>query len=101
MGQLLIGRKLLDPDGNSIGTVTDVIVDSSTLEPEWITVKTGTFGKEHLVPAEMVQPKGEIILAPFDRDTVKHAPLAGKNHVAPMSHEREEILGHYGISEPN
>lgn len=100
MAQVLIGRKLLDPDGNSIGTVTDVIVDSSTLEPEWITVKTGTFGKEHLVPAEMVEPQGEAILAPFDKDTVKHAPAAGKNHVAPTSHERQEILGHYGITEP-
>lgn len=99
MGQVFIGRKLFDPDGNTIGTITDVIVDSSTLEPEWITVKPGAFGKERLVPAEAVTRRGEEVTIPFERDRVKQAPPAHKDHVAPSLHEREEIFAHYGITE--
>ena len=50
MARALIGEKLVDRDGNTVGKITDVIVDSATLENEWITVKTGMMGGEHLVP---------------------------------------------------
>jgi hypothetical protein len=35
------GSNLFDKTGSKVGTITDVIFDSITLEPEWYDVKIG------------------------------------------------------------
>ncbi len=51
-----------------------MIVDSATLENEWITVKTGMMGGEHLVPITAVEEDADQITIPFAKDDVKAAP---------------------------
>ena len=70
MTRAIIGEKLLDREGNPVGKITDVIVDSATLENEWITVKTGMLGGEHLVPYAVVEERGEQIAVPFAKDAI-------------------------------
>jgi sporulation protein YlmC with PRC-barrel domain len=92
------GQPLVDNDGNDIGKVTDVISDPSTLRTEWIVVRTGRFGPEHLVPANAVEALEDGSLrAPFTRHQVKAAPRA-KDHASPTRPERENLFEHYGMA---
>lgn len=100
MARVLIGEKLVDRDGNTVGKITDVIVDSATLENEWITVKTGMMGGEHLVPITAVEERGDSIAIPFVKDEVKAAPTVDKGHAAPSPRERAEVFSHFGMEDP-
>jgi len=99
MDQVLIGQDLLDREGNAIGKITDVIVDPATLEPEWITVKTGRFGGERLVPVSAVEASDGAVVAPFDKERVKDSPNPGQ-HTSPSEPEREALYAHYGLTVP-
>jgi len=100
MGRVLIGEKLTDRNGNPVGKITDVIVDAATLENEWITVKTGMMGGEHLVPIAAVEADGDQITIPFARDEVKSAPIVDKGHAAPSPSERVQVFSHFGMEDP-
>jgi sporulation protein YlmC with PRC-barrel domain len=100
MARVLIGEKLLDRDGKPVGKITDVIVDSATLENEWITVKTGMMGGEHLVPYSVVAEDGEQIAVPFDKDQIKAAPVVDKGHASPSPSERAQVFSHFGMEDP-
>ena len=100
MARVLIGEKLLDREGNPVGKITDVIVDSATLENEWLTVKTGMMGGEHLVPFAVVEERGDDITVPFAKDAVKAAPTVDKGHAAPSPSERVEVFSHFGMEDP-
>ena len=100
MGRALIGEKLIDRDGNTVGKITDVIVDSATLENEWITVKTGMMGGEHLVPIAAVDEAGDQLSVPFAKDDIKAAPTVDKGHAAPSPSEREHVFSHFGMKDP-
>lgn len=100
MTRAIIGEKLLDREGNPVGKITDVIVDSATLENEWITVKTGMLGGEHLVPYAVVEEHGEQIAVPFAKDEIKAAPVPDKGHAAPSPSERQEVFSHFGMEDP-
>lgn len=100
MARILIGEKLVDRDGNTVGKITDVIVDSATLESEWVTVKTGMLGGEHLVPISVVEERGDTISVPFGKDDIKAAPTVDKGHAAPSPSERREVFAHFGMEDP-
>ena len=98
MARVLIGEKLLDRDGKPVGKITDVIVDSATLENEWITVKTGMMGGEHLVPYAAVAD--DEIAVPFEKDQIKSAPVCDKGHASPSPSERAQVFSHFGMEDP-
>jgi hypothetical protein len=100
MARVLIGEKLVDRNGSSVGKITDVIVDSATLENEWVTVKTGMMGGEHLVPMAAVEERGDQITIPFAKDEVKTAPTVDKGHAAPSPSERAQVFSHFGMEDP-
>jgi ribosomal 30S subunit maturation factor RimM len=100
MARVLIGQKLVDKAGTPVGKITDVIVDSATLENEWLTVKTGMMGGEHLVPFAAVEEQGGEIAVPFAKDEIKSAPAPDKGHAAPSPTERREVFTHFGMEDP-
>jgi hypothetical protein len=100
MARVLIGEKLIDREGNTVGKITDAIVDSATLENEWITVKTGMMGGEHLVPIAAVQELGDQIQVPFGKAEIKNAPTVDKAHAAPSPSERQQVFSHFGMTDP-
>src|SRR5207244_159517 len=59
---------LVDPAGQEIGKVTDVIPDPVDLEPEWLVVRPSRFGKEYLVPLVAVEQREHDFLAPFEKE---------------------------------
>ncbi|MEM9036290.1 MAG: PRC-barrel domain-containing protein [Actinomycetota bacterium] len=96
MTEKLIDRTLVGRSGDEIGTITDVIADPSTLEPEWLAVRTGRLRREHLVPLSAVTSENGSLVVPFDRDAVKHAPSM-KTHIAPTGSERLSLYEHFGL----
>ena len=54
------GMKVVDADGDRVGTIDDVFLDRQTGEPEWATVKTGLFGlKSSFVPIRDAELTGD------------------------------------------
>src|SRR3954451_15309946 len=70
------GRKMVDPEGDKIGTIEDILLDRHTGEPAWAAVKTGLFGLKHtLVPIRDATPVGDDeVRVPFQKEQVKDAP---------------------------
>ena len=94
------GQKLLDREGNAIGKITDVVANPTTVELEWLTVKTGLMGGEHLVPMGAVETKEDgSLMVPFTKEQVKTAPA--DPHIAPSGPERSELYSHYGLPVPD
>jgi uncharacterized protein (TIGR02271 family) len=91
------GRTLVDSDGDKIGEVEEIYLDTQTEQPEWALVHTGLFGKKsHFVPLRDAGATGEDVRVPFDKDTVKDAPSIDPE--GELSQEEESRLySHYGL----
>jgi uncharacterized protein (TIGR02271 family) len=91
------GQQLLDSDGEKIGTIDEIYIDSRTEQPEWALVKTGLFGgKGTFVPLQQASPEGDGVRVPFDKAHVKDAPNVEPD--GELSHSEERTLyEHYGV----
>jgi sporulation protein YlmC with PRC-barrel domain len=93
-------KKMIDADGDKIGSIEEIYLDRQTGEPEWAAVKTGLFGtKLSFVPirdAEMTA--GGDVRVPFQKEQVKDAPRIEAD--GELSEEEERRLyEHYGRSD--
>src|SRR5918997_5925726 len=71
------GRTLVDQDGNKIGSIDEIYMDTQTEQPEWIAVSTGLFGKKvTFVPIAEATECGGDVRVPYTKDQVKDAPNA-------------------------
>jgi uncharacterized protein (TIGR02271 family) len=97
--QNLVGKNVVGSDGEKIGTVEEIYLDSDSQQPEWISVTTGWFGTHRsLVPLTEATEEGADLQVPYARDQVKDAP-----HYDPgreLSEEDEgDLLRHYGMTD--
>ena len=54
------GRKMVDADGDKIGTIGDVFLDRQTGEPTWAAVKTGLVrAQTYTRPIRDTEPTGD------------------------------------------
>ena len=93
----LVGRRMVDEDGNKIGKVIDIFTDARTMEPKWVAVNVGMMHPHNpLVPLRdaFVADTGHLVV-PFDPKTVKHAPAS--HGVTPNQSEEAELLSYYGL----
>jgi len=76
------GHQVVDPDGHTLGEVSDVIYDDSTNEPAWMVVNPGLVRAEHYAPIEgsYTTDDGRVVV-PFDKNWLKKAPKASGSHV--------------------
>lgn len=95
----LLGRDMVDRDGDRIGEIGQVFVDDRTGEPTWVTVKTGWFGlSQSFVPLNEVQWNDDHVQAGYDTTTIKDAPRFATDR--PLAPEDEDMLyAHYGLSD--
>jgi hypothetical protein len=84
------GQDVVDETGDKLGTVADVISDPSTLQPRWLVVDTGRFKASHYVPVDVAARtmSGDVVV-PFNREALKRAPKAGRDHVLTSDDERQ------------
>lgn len=94
------GKKLIDADGDKIGSIEDVFLDRHTGAPEWATVKTGLFGlKSSFVPIRDAELIGDDdVRVPFQKEQVKNAPKVEADGELSAEEERR-LWEHYGRSD--
>jgi uncharacterized protein (TIGR02271 family) len=91
------GQELLDNDGEKIGKIEEIYLDTDTDQPEWALVKTGLFGgKGTFVPLQQANPTDDGVQVPFEKSHVKDAPNIDPD--GELSHSEERTLyEHYGL----
>lgn len=92
-----IGQTLVDHSGGDLGRITDVISNPIDLKPEWLVVKVGRLGGEHLVPFQTVESSEGHVSATVTKDQVKTAPKV-PNHNELDRGTRDALYRHYGLS---
>ena len=91
------GQELLDNDGEKIGKIEEIYLDTDTDQPEWALVKTGLFGgKGTFVPLQQANPTGDGVQVPFEKSHVKDAPNIDPDGELSRSEERT-LYEHYGL----
>ena len=91
------GQQLLDNDGEKVGTIEEIYLDTDTDQPEWVLVKTGLFGgKGTFVPLAQANQSGEGIQVPFEKAHVKDAPNIDPDGQLSQS-EEQTLYRHYGL----
>ena len=91
------GRNAVDSDGDKIGTIDEIYMDTETGKPEWLAVKTGLFGsKVTFIPIADARDDASGVRVPYDKQQVKDAPNADAD--GELSQEEEASLyRHYGL----
>jgi sporulation protein YlmC with PRC-barrel domain len=94
------GMKMVDADGDKIGTIEDILLDRQTGEPAWAAVKTGLFGLKHtLVPIRDAEVVGEKeVRVPYRKEQVKDAPRIDPDGELTADEERK-LWEHYGLTD--
>ena len=92
------GQDLLDTDGDKIGSIDEIYVDSKTEQPEWALVKTGLFGgKGTFVPLSQASPEDGGVRVPYAKSHVKDAPNIEPDGELSQSEERT-LYEHYDVA---
>lgn len=87
---------------DKLGKIGHVYVDDRTEQPEWMTVRTGMFGKrETFVPAQPAQLRGDEVVVPYEKDQVSNAPIVETDAAGHISEQDEaRLYAHYGMAHP-
>jgi uncharacterized protein (TIGR02271 family) len=92
------GRDLLDRDGDKIGSIGDIYLDTETGRPEWIAVTTGLFGsKVSFVPTAEAQAAGDDVRVPYEKSHVKDSPNVDADGELSQD-EESRLYAHYGLA---
>jgi uncharacterized protein (TIGR02271 family) len=91
------GQPLMGSDGEKLGTIEEIYLDSQSDKPEWALINTGLFGTKHsFVPIQQATRDGDDLRVPFDKVTVKDAPKMDAD--GRLSQQEEaELYRHYGM----
>jgi uncharacterized protein (TIGR02271 family) len=92
------GRTVVTSNGDKIGTLEEVYLDTHTGRPEWATVKTGLFGtKQSFIPlADADAVRGDVSV-PYSKDQIKDAPSVDPDGEL-SADEEQRLYRHYGVS---
>ena len=92
------GSNAVDSNGDTLGTVEEIYMDTETGKPEWLAVKTGPFDmKLSFIPIAEASDTGGGVRVPYDNQQVKDAPAVEPD--GELSQEEEATLyRHYGLA---
>jgi uncharacterized protein (TIGR02271 family) len=97
----LRGQDLMSQDGDKLGTIEEIYLDTDTNQPEWALIVTGLFGsKLSFVPISSAARENDAVTVPFDKATVKDAPNVDPDGQLSES-EEQELYRHYGMGYGN
>lgn len=92
-----ISLRLVDSEGDRVGTISDVYVDDASGEPEWLAVMTGLFGSRiSFLPLEgAIEGDGEIH-TPWLKSQIKDSPNIDADGEL-SADEEVQLYSHYGV----
>jgi hypothetical protein len=90
------GRTVCDQDGDKLGTLSELYLDSGTSRPAWAGVKRGLLRtSETIVPLGDATEVGDELRLPYDRARFDEAPDIDPD--VELTEEQERVLyEHYG-----
>lgn len=93
-----IGRRVNAAFGTGVGRLEDIWIDTETGRPAWLLIREGRFaGNSHkLVPISGATESGDRIWLPFDRETIRSAPVVSPSRMF-TEELAAELQAHYGI----
>jgi hypothetical protein len=98
----MIDYKVVDQNGESIGTLHSLWSDPTTGGVEFLGVKTGwLFGHNHVVPAEKAEldETSSVVRLPYTGLFIKEAPsIPADSEISEM--EEDNIYQYYGLTNP-
>jgi uncharacterized protein (TIGR02271 family) len=95
--QSWVGHTAIDNQGTKIGKITEIYMDESTRQPEWLAVKTGMFGGNvSFVPLAGASPEGDDVKVAYEKDAVKDAPNIPADGDISQA-EEDQLYRHYGF----
>jgi len=95
MTAVLVGRPVLDREGEKVGKVVDLISDPQTLQPQWAAVKVGLLKGNRLVPIGAMQEEEGAVRSTYTKDQIDSAPPVEIG--TPTETEQRQLFEHYGI----
>jgi sporulation protein YlmC with PRC-barrel domain len=95
---LCTGGTVIDRVGERIGDIQQIFLDDATGHAEWVTVATGRFGPESLIPLQDASLYGTTIQVPYDRNKVKRAVLLTGSTGPPSPIEATRLYAFYGCA---
>lgn len=98
MNTSYVNRRLFHSTGQKVGTITDVIHEPHTLEPEWVIVRIGLFRREYLVPVSFVETVAGRLVTSLDRTLITSTPPI-HDHFRPTPGQQASVLRDYGLTE--
>jgi uncharacterized protein (TIGR02271 family) len=94
------GRQLFDRDGEKIGKIDEVYLDTTTNEPEWALVNTGLFGtKSTFVPLRDATASDDKVRVSHEKSHIKDAPSVEADGQLSQS-EEAALYRHYDLEYP-
>ena len=95
--QALTGLSVIGTDGEKLGKVETIYLDTETDKPEWAAVKTGFFGGNvSLVPLATAEETDGQIRVPYAKDQVKNSPHHDPDAELTPADEAQ-LFEHYGV----
>jgi hypothetical protein len=94
------GRRLVGPDGTTIGKIEEIYVDAETERRDWALVRLRRFCvRTAVVPMAEAESTAEGVVVPFSREHVRQAPrIEGGGDLTPR--EKTALVTHYGDAAP-
>ena len=92
------GEKVIDPEGQKIGDLEAVYVDTSTDEPAFVTVKVGFVGRHRLVfvPLDGATVSPSAVRVRYDKKLVSDAPSIDTDGELAAAAEGA-VFAHYNV----
>lgn len=96
----LVDSTVVDADGSKIGKVGTVYLADDSRQPEWVTVRTGLFGrKESFVPLQGATMDSDGVHVRVSKSQVNDAPQTEADRDL-SSEESAELYRHYNMAIP-
>lgn len=93
----IFDAKVVDPDGNKVGTVKQVYLDNDNGQPLFASVATGLFGSsESFVPLQDATFSGDELRVGHGKDKIKGAPRIDADGDL-SEQEQDTIFDYYGL----
>jgi uncharacterized protein (TIGR02271 family) len=93
------GRNVVSSDGDKIGKLEEIYLDSQTGQPEWATVTTGLLGTQQtFVPLAQADSQNDEVVVPYSKGQVKEAPSIDPDGEL-SSEEEARLYQHYDVDQ--
>ncbi|MGY3564600.1 PRC-barrel domain-containing protein [Sinomonas sp. RB5] len=97
-GVLEAGGRLIGSDGTDLGSIDQIVLDTSGSWPAFVSVRAGFFGiTQRFVPLDGASVDGSAVRVAFDADAVRSAPRVASDRGGLSRDQAAQLREHYGL----